>query len=92
MVEVVANKTYIICLYAPKETTLAYIRLKTQAGTCTANFQVDGVSITGANAVAVTSTEQNVPITQVVPEGSTVSVIISANNLATDLAIVMGAA
>lgn len=89
-VEVVANKTYTITQYAQGNSNMTYIVVKTAAGTCTAQFQVNGVDISGANAVAVTSTEQIVTISQAVVTGDTITMIISSNSLATDLAVVMG--
>jgi hypothetical protein len=69
---------------------LSYIVVKNGAGTFTADFQVNGVSITGADAVAVTSTEQTINISQPVAPGDTITMIASSNNLGTDFALVMG--
>ena len=89
-IEAVANKTYTITQYAQGNSNMTYIVVKTAAGTCTAQFQVNGVNITGASAVAVTSTEQIVTINQAIVTGDTITMIISNNNLAVDLALVMG--
>ena len=89
-IEAVANKTYTITQYAQGNSNMTYIVVKTAAGTCTAQFQRNGVNITGASAVAVTSTEQIVTINQAIVTGDTITMIISNNNLAVDLALVMG--
>jgi hypothetical protein len=89
-IEAVANKTYTITQFAQGNSNMTYIVVKTAAGTCTAQFQRNGVNITGASAIAVTSTEQIVTINQAIVTGDTITMIISNNNLATDLAVVMG--
>lgn len=57
LIEVPTNKTYVIVLYCDTAGTITAFTHKTASGTLTANVQINGVSVTGLSAVAVSNVE-----------------------------------
>jgi hypothetical protein len=87
LIEAPSNKTYVLVLYANQAGTIDGLVAKTTSGTLTADLRINGVSVTGLSAVAVTSVESNTASaganTFVV--GDTIEVVVSAVSSPVDL-------
>lgn len=61
--------------------------LKTLAGTCTVTIKINGTSVTGLNALAVTTTTQDATATAAnsVAIGDVVTIVIASSTSASDL-------
>jgi hypothetical protein len=88
LIEVAANKLYIINIAIPVPLLVNSFTVKTLSGTCTLAVQIAGVSITGLSALAVTSVIQTVAATALnfATSGVILSMTVSANAAALDLA------
>jgi hypothetical protein len=62
MIESPSDKTFTL-LTAPQPLTVVKFSIGLSAGTCTATLQSNGVDITGAASIGVTTTTQNISIT-----------------------------
>lgn len=80
-------KSYTITLYAEFAFTIDRIRIVTSGGTCTALVAIDGVTVTGLGAIAVTSTPQHVTASALnaVAIGQKITLTLSSITNAADL-------
>lgn len=69
--------TYTLMLYATRAGTIDKLVTKTSAGTLTANVRINGSSVTGLSAVAVTSTESDTSASgaNTFVEGDTIDIV-----------------
>lgn len=75
------DKTYPLIGKAPYEITITETTTKSDSGTCTATFAIDGVPLGGtANSVSSSEQSQAHSSDNVLPAGGTLSVVISANS------------
>jgi hypothetical protein len=86
-VEAPTAKTYVLALYAGVACTINNLRAKTVSGTCTVNIRINGVSVTGLSAVAITSVESstNASGANAVAVGDTIEFVVSSISSAVDL-------
>lgn len=86
-IEVPSNKTYVLMASAEINSTINNIRIGTLSGTCTVAIQINGVSVTGLGAIAVTSTEQTVNATalRTLVVGNRLTMVVTANAASADL-------
>ena len=82
------DKTYMLVLKAPHGGTITETTTKSTAGTCTANFSIDTVTITGG-ANSVSTIEQSVTRTAVFAAGTDIAMVVTANSACTDLAFTL---
>lgn len=80
-------KTYVMALYMNRAGTIASLVAKTASGTVTCNVRINGVSVTGLSAVAVTSVESttNSSGANTFAIGDTIEVVCSSVSSAADL-------
>ena len=85
--EIIQNKTYVLRGYAAYAFTITTLVIKTATGTVTANVTIDGTSVTGLSAVAVTTTESstNATAANTVSVGQTVDIRFTSTSGVTDL-------
>ncbi|MBF0261104.1 MAG: collagen-like protein [Magnetococcales bacterium] len=89
-----ADGTYHLSASARFAGTIGYLRqIATSAGTCTAAIKINGTSVTGLSAVAVTSTPQDVQATaaNTFAVGDVLTLAISANSIAANLRFTLDA-
>lgn len=85
-IEKIEDKTY--PLFKPDRSYLIKsLRVKSDSGTCTWAVQIDGVNVTGLNAVSVSSAEQFISATgaNIINSGDRVTVVSTANNEALNI-------
>lgn len=80
-------KTYTVVPTATRGYTFTAVTIYTLSGTATANFKINSTSITGASAIAVTSTPQTITLSaaNVVVATDTVTLVITSPSSAVDL-------
>jgi hypothetical protein len=81
-----AAQAYTVDLAAASMYKLVKIYLKTSAGTCTVALNRNGTAITGASAIAVSSTRTSVVLSQVVAIDDVIELVVSNLAAAADLA------
>lgn len=86
-IEVPINKTYVLMASAEINSTIDNIRIGTLSGTCTVAIQINGVSVTGLGAIAVTATEQTVNATalRTLVVGNRLTMVVTATSSTADL-------
>lgn len=89
-----ANGSITVFLYVPFPCTITGLSGKTSAGTLTASVQLDGVAVTGLDALAVSSVEINPTPTQgtttaQASAGQTLAIVVSAVAAAANFAYVV---
>ncbi len=92
MIEVPTAKTYYLIPTATTGYTFTSVTIYTVSGTATANFKIGSTSITGASAIAVTSTPQTIALSaaNVAVATDTVTLVITAPVAAVDLVYNLG--
>ncbi len=92
MIEVPTAKTYTLIPTATTGYTFTSVTIYTLSGTATANFKIGSTSITGASAIAVTSTPQTIALSaaNVAVATDTVTLVITAPSSAVDLVFNLG--
>jgi hypothetical protein len=81
-----AAQAYTVDLAAASTYKIVKIYLKTSAGTCTVALNQNGTAITGATAIAVSSTRTSVVLSQVVAVDDVIELVVSGLTGAADLA------
>jgi hypothetical protein len=81
-----AAQAYTVDLAAASTYNIVKIYLKTSAGTCTVALNRNGTAITGASAIAVSSTRTSVVLSQVVAIDDVIELVVSNLSAAADLA------
>jgi hypothetical protein len=91
MIELPAAKTYTLIGSVPYGIVIDDVRIGTFGGTLTANFQINGVSITGLSSIAVTSTRSTYAASAAnsANAGTTVTMIVTSPSSANDLDFTM---
>lgn len=92
MIEAPTAKTYTIILTATTGYTFTSVTIVTTSGTCTANFKIGSTSITGASALAVTSTPQTVALSaaNVMVATNTLTLVLTSISSTVDLVFTLG--
>src|SRR5260221_10404976 len=85
-IPVPAAQAYTVDLASASSYKIVKIYLKTSAGTCTVALNGNGVAITGAEAVAVSSARTSVVLSQVVAMDDVIELVVSNLAAAADLA------
>lgn len=87
MIESPQNKTYTLIPGVVSNLTVNTLEIYTVSGTCTAALKINGVSITGLSAVAVTSTPQEPVATALnaAAPGDILTLVITSNATSVDL-------
>lgn len=83
----VENRTYVPTYSASEARTLTTLAVVLESGTCTLNVQIDGVTVTGLSALAITATPQVFTATALrsVPSSGKITAIVSAQTGASNL-------
>jgi len=87
------NMTYILDLATAAKKQFTNLKIKSEIGTCTLSIQIDGVAITGMDALAITSTEQSFDATalNVALADSTISFVVSSVSTIANLSFTLKA-
>jgi hypothetical protein len=85
------NRTYTLIRASRCAFDIRQLGIETDAGTCTANLKINSTSVTGMNAVSVTSTRQTIDGTtsKAVAQGDDVNLTITSISGATDLIVTL---